>query len=58
MAHYLDVAVRDLDVVVLVAAAEILHRGALSSEHGVTAEALKDGVYAYPTFSSDIKFLA
>ena len=38
-------------------AGEIVHLFAFAIKHGITAEALKDEVYAYPTFSSDIKFL-
>ena len=36
---------------------EIIHLFAFASAHGVTAGALADTVYGYPTFASDIKFM-
>ena len=36
---------------------EVIHLFAFAMKHGVSAEALGDTVYAYPTFASDIKFL-
>lgn len=38
-------------------AAEIIHIFALAMRHGITAKDLRETVYAYPTFASDIKFL-
>ena len=38
-------------------AAETVHLFAFAITHGVTADQLTNTVYAYPTFSSDIKFL-
>jgi len=38
-------------------AAETIHTFALAIEHQIPASRLKDTVYAYPTFSSDIKYL-
>ncbi len=38
-------------------AEEIIHIFAFAMQHGVSADQLKSTVYAYPTFSSDIKFL-
>jgi len=38
-------------------AGEIVHLIAFAIKYGITVEVLKDEVYAYPTFSSDIKFL-
>ncbi|QGX41643.1 dihydrolipoyl dehydrogenase family protein [Permianibacter aggregans] len=38
-------------------AAELIHLFAFAIKHGVTARAMKETVYAYPTFTSDIKFL-
>ena len=38
-------------------AAEIIHVFALAMKHGITASELAETVYAYPTFTSDIKFL-
>lgn len=38
-------------------AAEIIQPFALAMKHGLTADALADMVYAYPTFTSDIRFL-
>jgi glutathione reductase (NADPH) len=38
-------------------AEELIHLFALAIRHGITAGALKDLVYAFPTFSADIKFL-
>ena len=37
--------------------AEIIHLFAFAMQHGVTALDLKETVYAYPTFASDIKYL-
>ena len=39
------------------AAEELIHTFALAIRHGITAADLKDMVYAFPTFSADIKFL-
>ena len=36
---------------------ELIHTFALAMRHGITAGQLKDMVYAFPTFSADIKFL-
>ena len=36
-------------------AEEIIHHFAFAMAHGVTAQALADTVYAYPTYSADIK---
>ncbi len=38
-------------------AAETIHAFALAMKHDLPADALKDFVYAYPTFHSDIKYL-
>ena len=38
-------------------AEEIIHTFAFAIEHGVTAGALAKSVYAYPTFTSDIKHM-
>lgn len=38
-------------------AAETVHTFAMAIEHGIAASTLKNTVYAYPTFSSDIKYL-
>ncbi len=38
-------------------AEEVIHLFAFAMKHGVTASEIADTVYAYPTFSSDIKFL-
>lgn len=38
-------------------AAEIIHIFALAMRHGVTAKDLRETVYAYPTFASDIRYL-
>ena len=38
-------------------AEEIIHLFAFAMKHGVTAKAMAETVYAYPTFASDIKFM-
>jgi glutathione reductase (NADPH) len=38
-------------------APEVVHLFAFAMEHGVTAKDIKDAVFAYPTFTSDIKYL-
>jgi len=38
-------------------AEEIIHLFAFAIKHGVTAGEMADTIYAYPTFSSDVKFL-
>ena len=38
-------------------AEEIIHVFALAIKYGIPARELADGVYAYPTFTSDIKYL-
>jgi glutathione reductase (NADPH) len=38
-------------------AAETIHAFAFAIKHGLTADVLRDTVYAYPTFHSDVKFL-
>jgi len=37
--------------------AETIHPFALAMRHGLRAAGLRDLVWAYPTFSSDIKYL-
>jgi len=39
------------------AAEELIHILALAIRHGITADQLKDTIFAFPTFSADIKFL-
>jgi glutathione reductase (NADPH) len=39
------------------ASEEIVHLFAMAIRHGITAEALGGAAYAYPTFSSDVKFM-
>ncbi|MCG8359157.1 MAG: NAD(P)/FAD-dependent oxidoreductase, partial [Kiloniellales bacterium] len=36
---------------------EVIHLFAFAIKHGITADAMADTVYAYPTFSSDLKFM-
>ncbi|MEM7442129.1 MAG: NAD(P)/FAD-dependent oxidoreductase [Pseudomonadota bacterium] len=36
---------------------ELIHLFAMAMQHGITASALKEGPYAFPTFSSDVKNL-
>ena len=36
---------------------EVIHLFAFAIKHGITAGAMADTVYAYPTFSSDLKFM-
>jgi len=36
---------------------ELIHTFALAMRHGITASALRDSFFAFPTFSSDIKNL-
>ncbi len=36
---------------------ELIHLLAMAMRHGITASALKDGIFAFPTFSSDVKSL-
>lgn len=36
---------------------DLIHLFALAMRHGITASALKDGVFAFPTFSADVKSL-
>ena len=36
---------------------EVIHLFAFAIKHGITAAALADTVYAYPTFASDMKFM-
>jgi glutathione reductase (NADPH) len=36
---------------------ELIHLFALAMRHGITAGDLKSGVFAFPTFSADIKSL-
>ena len=38
-------------------AEEVIHIFSLAMKHGLTSEDLAAGVYAYPTFTSDLKFL-
>ena len=38
-------------------AEEVIHLFAFAMKHGVTAEEIGSSVYAYPTFTSDLKFL-
>jgi glutathione reductase (NADPH) len=38
-------------------AAEVIHLFAFAMKHGVNAEELAATVYAYPTFSSDLKYM-
>jgi glutathione reductase (NADPH) len=38
-------------------AEEVIHLFALAIRHGITAEGLASTVYAYPAFSSDLKYL-
>ena len=38
-------------------AEEIIHLFAFAMKHGVTATEMKDTVYGYPTFASDIKYM-
>ena len=38
-------------------AEEIIHLFAFALKHGVPARELAGGLYAYPTFSSDLKFM-
>ncbi len=38
-------------------AEEVIHLFAFAMKHGVTAADIGSGIYAYPTFTSDIKFL-
>lgn len=38
-------------------ATEIIHLFVLAMKHGITAGELAETVYAYPTFSSDVRFL-
>jgi glutathione reductase (NADPH) len=38
-------------------AVETIHAFAFAIRHGVTADGLRETVYAYPTFHSDVKFL-
>ena len=38
-------------------AEEVIHLFSLAISHGITAEELAGRVYAYPTFTSDLKFL-
>jgi glutathione reductase (NADPH) len=38
-------------------AEELIHVFALAMRHGITAQALKEDIFAFPTFSSDIKNL-
>ena len=40
------------------AAEELIHVFALAIRYGITADQLKDTIFAFPTFSADIKFLA
>ena len=34
---------------------ELIHLFALAMRHGISAKDLTDGIYAFPTFSSDLK---
>lgn len=36
---------------------ELIHLFAMAMRHGIPASALKDDMFAYPTFSSDVKNL-
>ena len=36
---------------------ELVHTFALAMQHGIRASALKDSMFAFPTFSSDVKNL-
>ncbi len=36
---------------------DLIHLFALAMRHGITASALKEGVFAFPTFSADVKSL-
>jgi glutathione reductase (NADPH) len=38
-------------------AEEVIHLFAMAIKHGITAEEIGSSVYAYPTFTSDLKFL-
>lgn len=38
-------------------AEEVIHIFSLAMKHGLTSEDLATSVYAYPTFTSDLKFL-
>ena len=38
-------------------AEEVIHRFAFAIKHGVTAQEIGGSVYAYPTFTSDLKYL-
>ena len=38
-------------------AEEIIHLFGFAMKHGVTAREMKDTVYGYPTFASDIKYM-
>ena len=38
-------------------AEEVIHLFAFAMKHGITADQLANTVYAYPTFSSDVKFM-
>jgi len=38
-------------------AEEVIHLFAFAMKHGITASEMGSFVYAYPTFSSDVKFL-
>ncbi len=40
------------------AAEELIHIFALAIRYGITADQLKDAIFAFPTFSADIKYLA
>jgi glutathione reductase (NADPH) len=39
------------------AAEELIHLFALAIRHDITADQLRDTVFAFPTFSADVKFL-
>ena len=39
------------------AAEELINIFGLAKEHGITATELRDFIYAYPSFSSDIKHM-
>jgi glutathione reductase (NADPH) len=39
------------------AAEELINVFALARAHGITATALRDFIFAYPSFSSDIKHM-
>lgn len=36
---------------------DLIHLFALAMRHGISASALKDGVFAFPTFAADVKSL-